>query len=278
MLRKLGLALVCLWPGLAAAQGLPSIEATPEGLQPLNTMDANRPFTAVGRLETGSGFCTATLIAPDLLLTAAHCLYDTDGTRRPDEAFTFNAAFQNGRVAAQRGLLASYVHPSYQYDHPDNQERIRTDIAVLRLDNPISSGSVRPLRFGGDVGRDGLVDVVSYGQTRENFPSLEEDCEAIGNGGGVMILTCDTVFGSSGAPVMVETAQGRHSIVSVVSAGSDYQGAEVTLAAAVDGSIEQLLQMAGARNPGRTVAELPQLRVIGQDDGRETSGARFIRP
>lgn len=277
MLRGFALALVCLWPGIAIAQNLPVVETAPQGLQPLNTIDATRPFSGVGRLETGSGFCTATLVAEDLLLTAAHCLYDEDGTRRADSAFLFNAGYRDGQSAAQRGLQASYIHPEYQYEHPDSQERIRTDIAVLRLSSPIIHDAALPLAMGGDVGRDGLVDVVSYGQLRENFPSLEEDCEAIGNGGGVMILTCDTVFGSSGAPVMVNTARG-HRIVSVVSAGSDYLGQEVTLAASLEGSIDQLLQMAGASVPARPVAGLPQVRALGQDDGRTSSGARFIRP
>lgn len=277
MLRKFGLILACLCPGFAAAQGLPVIETPPPGLQPLATMDAGRPFAAVGRLETGAGFCTATLIAADLVLTAAHCLFDDDGTRRADEAFTFNAGFRNGRVLAQRGLRASFVHPGYDYNGADGQDRIRTDIALLRLDAPITDGSVRPLDVGGTLGRDGTVDVVSYGQMREDFPSLEQDCEAIGNGGGVMILTCDTIFGSSGAPVMVDTPSG-HRIVSVVSAGSDYNGQEVTLAASVEGALQQLYQMAGARDPGQSVSGLPQVRTIGQDDGRATSGARFIRP
>ena len=79
MLPRLALILAALWPAWAVAQGLPVIETAPEGLQPLATMDANRPFTAVGRLETGNGFCTATLITSDLVLTAAHCLFHDNG-------------------------------------------------------------------------------------------------------------------------------------------------------------------------------------------------------
>ncbi len=277
MLRRIGLALLCLWPGLGAAQNLPVIETAPQGLQPLATIDANRSFAAIGRLETGDGFCTATLITAELVLTAAHCLFDEAGMRRPDDVFTFNAGFRNGRVSAQRGLRTSYLLPGYDYDAESGRERVETDIALLRLDTPITDGSVLPLAVGGAVGRGGEVDLVSYGQMREDFPSLEEDCSVIERDRGVMILTCDTVFGSSGAPVMVETP-GGHRIVSVVSGGMNYRGEEVTLAAALDGSVEQLLQMAGAREPGRTAAGLPQVRTLAQDDGRTTSGARFIRP
>lgn len=277
MVRKLSLFIMCLWPAFAAAQGLPTIETTPTGLQPLDRNDGTAQFNAVGRLDTGAGFCTGTLIATDLVLTAAHCLFNEDGTQRPDGSFVFNAGLRNGEIVASRALQSSFIHPDYQYGDPDTQERIRTDIAVLRLAAPITSGTVRPMAHGGDIGPEGLVDVVSYGQEREDFPSLEQDCEAIGNGGGVMILTCDTVFGSSGSPVMIDTP-GGHRIVSVVSAGSDYEGDEVTLAAAVEGSIDQLLRMAGASNPGHTAPVLAQVRNIGEDGGRAATGARFIRP
>ena len=34
------------------------------------------PWSAIGRLTTANGFCTATLVAANLVLTSAHCLYD----------------------------------------------------------------------------------------------------------------------------------------------------------------------------------------------------------
>ena len=42
-------------------------------LQSLDTTEAGRAWEAVGRLDIdGKGFCTGTLIAPDLVLTAVH--------------------------------------------------------------------------------------------------------------------------------------------------------------------------------------------------------------
>ena len=48
------------------------------GLKSLAKPGLGQIWPAVGRLtlDGGQGFCTASLIAPDIILTAAHCLYD----------------------------------------------------------------------------------------------------------------------------------------------------------------------------------------------------------
>ena len=52
--------------------------AAESDLDLLNSMDEGREWGAVGRLslDNGNGFCTATLIADDIVLTAGHCVYD----------------------------------------------------------------------------------------------------------------------------------------------------------------------------------------------------------
>ncbi|MEM1272811.1 MAG: trypsin-like peptidase domain-containing protein [Pseudomonadota bacterium] len=279
MLRHLGVIAFCLFPTIGTAQGLPTIEP-PEGeLRALATTDQIRPFAAVGRLDTGTGFCTATLITSELVLTAAHCLFDgSHDARRPDSSLIFNAGLRNGRVSAQRGVRASFVHPGYLYGAPDHLERVRTDLAVLRLDRPITDASVTPLPAHGRAGRGDEVQVVSYGEERENVASLEEGCEVLAADEGVFVLSCSVVHGSSGAPVMVRSGNG-YQVVSVVSAAAHWRDDPVALSAELEGSISHLLSMAGAREPGFASAGLPQVRNLGaQSDGRSTSGARFIQP
>ena len=63
--------------------GTPVEAETP--LQSQETAAENQGWEAVGRLNFGrEGFCTAALITSDVVLTAAHCLFDPQTGGRID--------------------------------------------------------------------------------------------------------------------------------------------------------------------------------------------------
>ena len=105
----------------------------------LNTGDDVGVWEAVGRLDIGgAGFCTGALIAPRLVLTAAHCLFDRDTKERIDHRnVQFLAGWRNGRAGAYRDVRRAVVHPDFVYDGAVSSDRVRNDLALLELQQPI---------------------------------------------------------------------------------------------------------------------------------------------
>ena len=113
----------------------------------LETADDSRGWDAVGKLALGDhGFCTGALIAPQLVLTAAHCLYDKEtGVQLRPEDIEFQAGFRNGRALAYRSVIRAVAHPDYRYSASllDNGSTIFLNITgfTARQWNGLASGT-----------------------------------------------------------------------------------------------------------------------------------------
>lgn len=225
------LACALAWPGAADGR-----------LRTLATADASRGWEAVGRLDLGSdGFCTAALIAAEIVLTAAHCLFDSDtGEALPIGILRFRPGLRHGRAEAHRGIRRVVVHPDFARDADGQLDRVGADLALLELDRPVRLGHVRPFRTRLGIGAGERVEVVSYAKGREDAPSLQSSCAVIDRDADVLILDCEVDFGASGAPVFTLVG-GEMRIVSVISAKGDLRDRPVALAASIEGEIEPLL-------------------------------------
>ena len=122
------------------------VQAQQSELVPFQTMQDSQGWDAVGRLDIrGKGFCTAALIRERLILTAAHCLYDEDGTRVDPGRFEFRAGLRDGRAEATRNISRTIPHPEYSFkDDAIAAPAVALDIAVLELDRPVRMSRLRP--------------------------------------------------------------------------------------------------------------------------------------
>lgn len=184
------------------------------------------PWQAIGRLNrSGGGYCTATLIAPAAVLTAAHCLWDPGGARRVAPAeLHFLAGYRRGEFVAH-GIGARIETPAIGAP-PASPFRVSAlpeiarDWAIVHLRGPLP---VRPIPLGRlSAGDGGLVSRAGYSQDRPHLLTMHRGCHVLDRVPEVPLLLtdCDATRGDSGSPLLQGSGD-RLQLVGITAAVAD---------------------------------------------------------
>lgn len=265
-------ALAIIWALLCAT----AASAQTTALRTLDTDYAAASWKAVGRIDFGRGaFCSGTLIAPDLVLTAAHCLY-RPGTRDlwSTNDIRFSAGLRNGDTQAVRAASDAAAHEKFDPTGPLTAENVAHDVALIRLAEPISTFDVPPFAVHSDRIAQGPVSIVSYGRGRETAQSRQKECQMMHRVGDAMIFNCDVTFGSSGAPVFSHL-NGRGQVMSVISGMMEVEGQKRSVGMVLPERVAELKSQLRMQIAPPT-AKVRRITVGGGN--RSGIGAKFVKP
>ncbi|MGU3666412.1 S1 family peptidase [Methylobacterium sp. A49B] len=150
----LGAALLGVLTGLLPAPAQAVINGT-------TTRDPNGARSFVVRIESTEGeICSGTLIAPDLVLSAAHCVMRPAGYT----VISVDRSFRQHRTP----VIAASMHPDFvPGTTPEDQPGV--DLALLKLERPLGS-DYAPLdpRGAAAIDTGASVDIAGFGVVAEN--------------------------------------------------------------------------------------------------------------
>ena len=179
--------------------------------------DERAAWSAVGMITSegrdGAVQCSGVLVAPDLVITAAHCTTKNTGLM---DRLQFTAGLDGSRLAASSGVVKIIRHPAW--DYATGKNKLRLDLAALRLGRLIPNEKVPPAKLraasqplaqsGALFGYQKSADSSLHGRfgctlTQGPLPDvITSDCKVTdGNSGGAVMVREDGEWRLAGITV-----------------------------------------------------------------------------
>lgn len=167
------------------------------------------PYSMIGKLDSG---CTGTIVGRKLMLTAAHCVFDSERQRPRDEFKQFSLGLRNGQAIADLVPVRAWIGTA----QPDAQQS--RDWALVELAEPIGDQvgfmEVKSLDFAKqmpmEVSLAGYNADINAGLTA----SAHKKCFIHQVDGGRLLHDCDFTAGVAGGPLYAKI-DGRDVLVGI---------------------------------------------------------------
>ncbi|HVJ44308.1 MAG TPA: trypsin-like serine protease [Dongiaceae bacterium] len=198
---------------------------------------AHDPLTwsaAIGRLddEKDENSCSATLVAPDIIATAAHCII-LDGHAVDATALTFHPNLGAAPLPSVQGVKVIAVGEDKKNPARNDNLDVAADWALIRVTPPVTAVAPIPVgRFttaeidralieGGELSQAGYG---VYGLSLGQHLYQQGHCQRLDNAkvesprrNYVLFTSCRPIKGDSGGPLVLTKASGEHYLIGVIS-------------------------------------------------------------
>lgn len=147
--------------------------------------------------QVTAAFCSGSLIAPDIIMTAGHCIRTQSSCATTK--FVFNFAYKTKGVDPKL-VAADDVYSCKTLIHSEMDPNTESDYALIRLDRKVAGHAVMPIRQAGQVAKNDPLVVIGHPSGLATKIAGNAKVRDISNA-AYFIANTDTYGGNSGSAV-----------------------------------------------------------------------------